>query len=74
MGKGRLITTINLAGNTAKIYKDTEWYEYRVDFYKQGVKLDTGSYHTGDYPDAKNTADAVLKNYAIADELNEVQE
>lgn len=43
--------------NTAKVYRDVEWDEYRVKFFDaQGKHLDAADYHTDDKEDALNTA------------------
>lgn len=54
----RLITKItNSATNrVAKVYRDTEWNEYVVEFYIAGTKQAGASYHTDDLQDAEGTA------------------
>lgn len=41
--------------HTAKVYKDTEYNEYQVQFYTDGAKVGTG-YHTESKQDANETA------------------
>lgn len=51
---------------SAKVYKDNEWNEHRVKFYKNGKHLGEGpEYHTDDAEDAHNTAKAQLNRYAF---------
>lgn len=47
---------------SAKVYKDTEWNEYQVHFFKDGKHMGEGpvSYHD-DKEDAQNTADHALE-------------
>ncbi len=60
------------AGNySAKVYKDNEWNEHRVKFYKNGKHLGEGpEYHTDDVEDAHATAKAALKRYNEYDGYN----
>jgi hypothetical protein len=59
----RLISTIHKAAAeaTAKIYRDTEWSEYRVKFYVQGQHLQHADYHTDCKEDATGTAHGQLQ-------------
>jgi hypothetical protein len=59
----RLISTIHKAAAeaTAKIYRDTEWNEYRVKFYVQGHHLQDADYHTDCKEDAHSTAHGQLQ-------------
>jgi hypothetical protein len=59
----RLISTIHKAAAeaTAKIYRDTEWNEYRVKFYQQGQHLQNADYHTDCKEDAHSTAHGQLQ-------------
>lgn len=53
------------SGESAKVYKDTEWGEHRVKFYdKEGKHLPDADYHTDDVEDAHGTAQAELKRSA----------
>lgn len=57
--------------HTANVYRDSDWGEFRVKFYKGGKHVgEDGDYHTDDLGDAKSTADAQLKRYGT---LNEVK-
>lgn len=40
----------------AKVYRDAEWREYRVKFYRQGQYQADADYHTDDKSDAQFTA------------------
>lgn len=54
---------ITIRNNTAKIYRDTEWEEYRVKFYRDGKYLGADAdYHCDDIEDAVGTANHVLRN------------
>jgi len=44
-------------GQSAKVFKDTEWNEYRVKFYdEEGQHMTQADYHTDDKQDAEDTA------------------
>lgn len=62
----RLINTIHKAAAeaTAKVYHDTEWSEYRVKFYLNGIWQVNADYHTEDRQDALDTARAQLQRYS----------
>ncbi len=62
----RLINTIHKAAAeaTAKIYRDTEWGEYRVKFYRAGQHQQDADYHTEDKQDAIDTAHGQLQRYS----------
>ena len=50
------------SGYTAKIFKDPEWNEYVVKYYKDGQVLPSDTWtHTDDIEDAHNTAMAEIK-------------
>ena len=50
--------------HSAKVYKDSDWGEYRVKFYKDGKHVgEDADYHTDDLDDAKSTADSQLSRY-----------
>jgi hypothetical protein len=49
-------------GHTAKVYRDSEWQEYRVKFYDQeGQHMTAADYHTDSIDDATSTARAQLQ-------------
>lgn len=54
----RLIDTIrnNRTNQAAKVYRDSEWNEYRVRFYQDGHVQPAQDYHTDDKQDALDTA------------------
>lgn len=62
----RLICTIHRAAAdaTAKIYRDTDWGEYRVRFYRAGQHQTGADYHTDDLEDATDTAHGQLTRWA----------
>jgi len=41
---------------SAKVYRDAEWNEYVVTFYRNGEKQHGADYHTDDRKDADKTA------------------
>lgn len=41
---------------SAKVYRDTDYGEFVVVFYRQGVKQVGANYHTDDRKDAESTA------------------
>jgi hypothetical protein len=41
---------------TAKVYRDSEWQEWRVKFYVDGAHLVNADYHTNDKVDAQGMA------------------
>jgi hypothetical protein len=52
--------------HTAKVYKDSDWDEYRVKFFKDGKHVgEDGDYHTDDLDDAKSTAESQIKRYQM---------
>jgi hypothetical protein len=56
----------------AKVYKDTEWGEYRVKFYKDGKHLAKADYHTNEVDDAHGTSQLHIKEEIMPNE-NEMQ-
>lgn len=42
----------------AKVYRDAEWQEYRVKFFRNGKHQEGADYHTDDKADAQFTARA----------------
>lgn len=62
----RLISSHGDGKHTAKVYKDADWGEYRVKFFKDGKHVgEDGDYHTDDIDDAKSTADTQIKRYNL---------
>jgi len=55
----RLIQSIANAHTkkAAKVYRDSEWNEYRVKFYRNGVYQEKADMHTDDKDDAIGTAE-----------------
>lgn len=45
-------------GREARIYRDSEWQEWRVCFYQDGRHLLNADFHTDDKGDAQHTARA----------------
>lgn len=65
----RLVSKHGDGQHTAKVYKDNEWEEYRVKFFKDGKHVgEDGDYHTTDLDDAKSTADSQIKRYNAKNE------
>ena len=56
-------------GDHAKVYKDNEWGEHRVKFFKGGVHLANADYHTDDVEDAHSTAQHALKSGLHSEEF-----
>jgi hypothetical protein len=59
------IHAIHLDGDTTvsletKVYRDTEWDEYSVKLFKNGIEQVLASYHTPDKQDALDTAQAMI--------------
>ncbi len=56
----RLIATYAGPKVHAKVYRDIDWNEYRVKFYREGglVYLHEADYHTNDKQEALDAADA----------------
>ena len=55
----RLVTSIAIqhTGKAAKVYRDADWNEYRVKFYRNGMYQEGADYHTDDRDDALGTAE-----------------
>lgn len=69
----RLVSKHGDGQHTAKVYKDNEWEEYRVKYFKDGKHVgEKADYHTDDLDDAKNTADGQIKRYGKVDESVDV--
>ena len=63
------------SGYTAKIFKDPEWNEYVVKYYKDGQVLPSDTWtHTDDIEDAHNTAMAEIKFMASRSGEEQVDE
>ena len=59
MARRLSISVTNTSTNrVSKVYRDSEWNEYVVEFYIAGVKQHGASYHTSDREDAMDTAGA----------------
>lgn len=57
----RLIETLINGNNTAKVYRDAEWQEYRVKFWQNGFRQpERTDYHTDDKQDAIGTAKEMI--------------
>jgi len=55
-------------GHSAKVYKDTDWQEYRVKFYDpEGNHYSEADYHTSDLDDATSTARGQLERFKLQD-------
>ena len=59
----RLIKTHTHGPHSAKVYKDKEWGEYRVKFYKNGQYQSKADSHHDDADDAHGTAQYQIKQY-----------
>lgn len=59
----KLLRGIYAGDYMAKIYRDSEWNEYRVKFYVKGVHQKDGDFHTDDKEDAFATAGGQLDRY-----------
>lgn len=53
-------TTMKLNALIVKVYRDTEWDEYSVRLFKNGIEQVLASYHTPDKQDALDTAQAMI--------------
>jgi hypothetical protein len=56
----RLVKQNTAGSKSYKLYKDTDWGEYRVKFYEDGKHLTKADYHTDDKQDALDTAENFL--------------
>jgi len=52
--------TLTTDALTTKVFKDTEWGEYVVRLYRNGIEQVMASYHTIDEEDAVSTAWAMI--------------
>lgn len=59
----RLIARVEGDGNqlVARVYHDTEWDEFAVEFYKDGKHQTDSDYHTDSRQDAIDTANAYVR-------------
>lgn len=65
MSRRRLIETFRRpSGAEARVYRDSEWNEYRTVFYRAGAQV--GTAHTDDKQDAMDTAVAELDRMEAA--------
>jgi hypothetical protein len=53
-------SVLNTDALTTKVYRDTEWDEYVVRFYRNGIEQVLASYHTNYKQDAVDTAWAMI--------------
>jgi hypothetical protein len=66
----KLIKTHIEGPHSAKVYKDSDWGEYRVKYYKRGVHQPEADSHHDDAKDAHNTAKFQLKK--MSEEIEQV--
>lgn len=52
----RLIEVVTKGTKAAKVYRDSEWQEFRVKFFDKCVHITDADYHTDDKADAVSTA------------------
>lgn len=45
----------------ARVYRDADWSEYRVKFFRAGQHMNGADYHTADLSDAVDTARFTLE-------------
>lgn len=57
----KLIKVVQQGKFEAKIYKDSEWNEFRTKFFVDGKHQENGDHHTDDKEDAINTADHTIR-------------
>lgn len=64
----KLIATLHSnSGHSAKVYRDTEWNEFRVKFYSpSGLHREIEDHHTDDKEDALGTARLELDRKKVA--------
>lgn len=63
----RLVKTHVLGAHSAKVYKNPEWEENVVKFFRNGAYQSKADYHTNDMSDAHATAQSALARYASQD-------
>lgn len=61
----RKIGEVNNGRKTAKIYRDSEWNEFRVRLYVDHVLNPASDYHTDDESDAFDTARVMVGKIAL---------
>jgi len=67
----RLVHTHVNGPHSAKVYKDTDWGEYRVKYFKNGKHLPSSDSHHDDSDDAHETAKYQIKQFREGYELDE---
>jgi hypothetical protein len=70
----RLVKTHESGNKQSKIYKDTDWGEYRVKFFKDGKHLADADYHTDDLDDAHGTAKLHIKENNMDENQDQLDE
>lgn len=55
--RANLSTMVTVPIREARVYRDAEWDEYRVRYYREGVRQPTADYHTDDKAEALGVAD-----------------
>lgn len=63
----RLVKTHVNGPHSAKVYKNPEWEENVVKFFRNGAYQSKADYHTNDISDAHDTAKSALQRYADQD-------
>lgn len=63
----RLVKTHVNGPHSAKVYKNPEWEENVVKFFRNGAYQPKADYHTNDMGDAHDTAKSALQRYATQD-------
>jgi len=56
----RLLEKFDRGNITVKVYRDTEWEEYSVRLYKNGIEQINASYHCEYLDDAMSTASIMI--------------
>ena len=62
----RLTFSVADSGYSAKVYRDTEWNEFRVRFFDTDGHLTESDYHTDDKSDALDTAATIVYRMALS--------
>lgn len=60
----RKINSYKNGSNSANVYRNSEWKEYIVKFYRNGYHMGSADYHTDDKKDALDTAQVELQYMA----------
>lgn len=68
----RLVKTHTHGPHSAKVYKNPEWSENVVKFFRNGQYQPKADHHTDDMGDAHSTAQYALKRYADQDAASEL--